>query len=350
MASESGAAFPPAPSVDWLTISRHALDHIGLQGPSGALLSEAWLETGCTATLVPHIWRVLSGHAELRFFSGAEQAGWRDWDMVDRKNTPMSSEQLAALELDEVGRLRALPSRRLHAKALRAGEHYESFFQLKAGSASDQWRALYEIGRRGSAGVLQNELCRVLDTPSKHLFYNLSVLQRLGLIVKEERKLCTDTATRVTITSIVHLTRFKPPVPAIAQDVAITAAADADAARVREICLATADRGSAVPHSELRHRLGLVGHDQRRQWERVRKKVMQFADVEVVTRRMPTKKGGESTNTELCFSFAAREAAPRLLAARLDQMPLQQYYAAVRDAGAAGVLNPELRKERGVRP
>ena len=29
---------------------------------------------------------------------------------------------------------------------------------------------------------------------------------------------------------------------------------------------------------------------------------------------------------------------------RLDQTPLQQFYAAVRDAGAAGVLNPQLRK------
>ena len=61
---------------------------------------------------------------------------------------------------------------------------------------------------------------------------------------------------------------------------------------------------------------------------------------------MPRKKGGESTASELCFSFAARAAAPPpcLRGLRLDQTPLQQFYAAVRDAGAAGVLNPQLRK------
>ena len=50
--------------------------------------------------------------------------------------------------------------------------------------------------------------------------------------------------------------------------------------------------------------------------------------------------------SELCFSFAARAAAPppRLRGLRLDQTPLQQFYAAVHDAGAAGVLNPQLRK------
>lgn len=172
---------PPVPTVDWFTIARHALDHIGLQGPNGALLSDVILETSCAETLMPHIWRVLRSHAELRFFSGAEQAGWRDWQLV--AHTPVNSEQLAAMELEEAGQLRVLPSRQLHAKALWAGEYYESFF--KDGRASDQWRALHEIGRRGAAGVLQNELCKLLEVASKHLFYSLAVLQRLGLIVED---------------------------------------------------------------------------------------------------------------------------------------------------------------------
>ena len=307
---------PPVPTVDWFTIARHALDHIGLQGPNGALLSDVILETSCAETLMPHIWRVLRSHAELRFFSGAEQAGWRDWQLV--AHTPVNSEQLAAMELEEAGQLRVLPSRQLHAKALWAGEYYESFF--KDGRASDQWRALHEIGRRGAAGVLQNELCKLLEVASKHLFYSLAVLQRLGLIVedwvgrvttvhgrhnpqptrrppraasaarlpcgspsaqaclaprgsaplmlarhvtpparatlpapppatpsaqvKEERKL-NNRMTRgsgVTITSLVRLSRFKPAAPALAYDAAAVAATDAQAARLREMCLATVER------------------------------------------------------------------------------------------------------------
>jgi hypothetical protein len=181
--SSSGTPAAAAPSVDWFTIARHALDHIGLQGPTGVLLSDVWLETNCAVSLVPHVWRVLRSHAELRFFSGAEQAGWHEWRLVDQ--TALSSGTLAAMELEEAARLRVLPSRRLHAKALRAGEHYEGFF--KDGRASDQWRALHEVARRGPAGVLQNELCKLLETAGKHLFYSLAVLQRLGLIVKEVR-------------------------------------------------------------------------------------------------------------------------------------------------------------------
>ena len=210
---DTGAPATAAPSVDWFTIARHALDHIGLQGPAGVLLSDVWLETSCAVSLVPHVWTALRSHAELRFFSaaepGAEQAGWLEWRLVDQ--TALTSGELAAMELEEAGRLRVLPSRQLHAKALRAGEHYEGFFAAKDGRASDQWRALHEIARRGPEGVLQNELCRLLETAGKHLFYSLAVLQRLGLIVKEERKLFNPLAVpRVTITSLVRLKRFEP--------------------------------------------------------------------------------------------------------------------------------------------
>ena len=331
MAARDGAAVPAAPAVDWLTIARDALDHIGLQGPAGVLLSDLWLETSCAASLVPHIWRVLRSHAELRFFSGAEQAGWREWRLVDQ--TALSSVELAAMELEEAGRLRVLPSRQLHAKALRAGEHYESLFALN-GRASDQWCALHEIARRGPAGVLQNELARLLDTAAKHLFYSLSVLQRLGLVVKEERKLSNPLAVpRVTITSLIRLKRFEPAEPARASDADATAATDAQAARLREMCLAAPERTvthsellrvranpnpkpnpnrkphpKQVTHSELRNRLGLMGHDQRRQWEHVKKRVSLFADVEVVSRRVPRKAGGEGSSSEKCFSFAERPA------------------------------------------
>ena len=115
--TDTGAPATAAPSVDWFTIARHALDHIGLQGPAGVLLSDVWLETSCAVSLVPHIWRVLRSHAELRFFSGAEQAGWHEWRLVDQ--TALSSGELAAMELEEAGRLRVLPSRQLHAKASR---------------------------------------------------------------------------------------------------------------------------------------------------------------------------------------------------------------------------------------
>ena len=182
---DTGAPATAAPSVDWFTIARHALDHIGLQGPAGVLLSDVWLETSCAVSLVPHVWTALRSHAELRFFSGAEQAGWLEWRLVDQ--TALTSGELAAMELEEAGRLRVLPSRQLHAKALRAGEHYEGFFAAKDGRASDQWRALHEIARRGPEGVLQNELCRLLETAGKHMFYSLAVLLRLGLVVKEER-------------------------------------------------------------------------------------------------------------------------------------------------------------------
>eukprot|EP00964_Phaeocystis_antarctica_P114819 scaffold78764_cov60-Phaeocystis_antarctica.AAC.1 len=160
--TDTGAPATAAPSVDWFTIARHALDHIGLQGPAGVLLSDVWLETSCAVSLVPHVWTALRSHAELRFFSGAEQAGWLEWRLVDQ--TALTSGTLAAMELEEAGRLRVLPSRQLHAKALRAGEHYEGFFAAKDGRASDQWRALHEIARRGPEGVLQNELCRLLET------------------------------------------------------------------------------------------------------------------------------------------------------------------------------------------
>ena len=61
---------------------------------------------------------------------------------------------------------------------------------------------------------------------------------------------------------------------------------------------------------------------------------------------MPRKAGGEGSSSEMCFSFAERPAPPpaRLGGMRLDQTPLQQFYEAVRGAGAAGVLNPELRR------
>ena len=88
-------ATPACPAVDWLTVARDALDHIGLQGPAGVLLSDLWLETSCALSLVPHIWRVLRSHAELRFFSGAEQAGWREWRFVDQ--TAVGSVELANL-------------------------------------------------------------------------------------------------------------------------------------------------------------------------------------------------------------------------------------------------------------
>ena len=43
------------------------------------------------------------------------------------------------------------------------------------------------------------------------MFYSLAVLLRLGLIVKEERKLFNPLSTpRVTITSLVRLKRFEP--------------------------------------------------------------------------------------------------------------------------------------------
>ena len=59
--------------------------------------------------------------------------------------------------------------------------------------------------------MLQNELCRLLETAGKHMFYSLAVLLRLGLIVKEERKLFNPLSTpRVTITSLVRLKRFEP--------------------------------------------------------------------------------------------------------------------------------------------
>ena len=253
MASSADTGTPASPSVDWFTIARHALDHIGLQGPAGVLLSDVWLETSCAVSLVPHIWRVLRSHAELRFFSGAEQAGWHEWRLVDQ--TALSSGELAAMELEEAGRLRVLPSRQLHAKALRAGEHYEGFFALKDGRASDQWRALHEIARRGPAGVLQNELCRLLETAGKHLFYSLAVLQRLGLIVKEERKLFNPLAVpRVTITSLVRLKRFEPAEPALASDAAATAATDVQAARLREMCMATPARTVTLTRTRTRTR------------------------------------------------------------------------------------------------
>ena len=74
-----------------------------------------------------------------------------------------------------------------------------------------------------------------------------------------------------------------------------------------------------MTHSELRNRLGLMGHDQRRQWEHVKKRVSLFADVEVVSRRVPRKAGGEGSSSEKCFSFAERPAPPP---ARLGGMQL----------------------------
>ena len=70
--------------------------------------------------------------------------------------------------------------------------------------------------------MLQNELCRLLETAGKHMFYSLAVLLRLGLIVKEERQLFNPLAVpRVTITSLVRLKRFEPAEPAVAADAAV---------------------------------------------------------------------------------------------------------------------------------
>ena len=106
--------------------------------------------------------------------------------------------------------------------------------------------------------------------------------------------------------------------------------------------------------------MGMLGHDQRQQWERLKRRVTQFADVEVVIRRVPRKlkpgstKGieGGTLAPEVCFCFAARDhdhtAAPPPLLLCLDRTPVQQFFAAVEGAGAAGILNPELRKVRRI--
>ncbi len=249
----------PAPSErDWLAAARRALDHIGLQGPTGVLLGAVWPAVRCNdPTLQQHVWTLLRKHAELQFFSEAEEADWRSWKDVD-SGAALDAEQLATLSLEEAAEVRAVCSRRLHAKALGALEHYEKLFDAK-GAAGEQWRALNAIGRAGAAGVLQKDMVPLLNTPSKHLFYALSVrtpprssgleppvhrhsggtfplrvhdnqclppdrtpppgpvppfsqvLQRLGLVIKEERKIQNPHAhPAVTVTSLVRLSRFQP--------------------------------------------------------------------------------------------------------------------------------------------
>ena len=65
-----------------------------------------------------------------------------------------------------------------------------------------------------------------------------------------------------------------------------------------------------------------------------------------VTRRVPKKSGGEAL--EMCFSL--RDLAPPapIFGLVLDRTPLQQAYDAIEAGGAAGALNPDIRKALGI--
>ena len=113
MAARDGVAVLAGPAVDWLTIARDALDHIGLQGPAGVLLSDLWLETGCAASLVPHIWRVLRSHAELRVMTvqalvvNTEVPATR-WDMAAVQEAGPAAAYGSFMRVDQLGVDRSL--------------------------------------------------------------------------------------------------------------------------------------------------------------------------------------------------------------------------------------------------